>query len=172
MADTETTDINKKVEDELTVGRFAGQQARTMGLIIGGTLAGYLLGKQLIKTSLPNKVMDLIQKHWFKEATTAEKEAIGKNVVEYGTMAVGYAAGQVGSLYEHWSKVERERLGVDEVNKNVSAMMAKRVQFEETMDRQHEIIQKLIKERKPAEEGQYLQNVLDKKTSKGNSLEK
>ena len=57
--------------------------------------------------------------------------------------------GSIASNYGHWKKVERERKGVEEINKDVAAVMENRTKFEETLDTQAEYIKRLVAERKP-----------------------
>lgn len=133
-----------EIEKELSVGNFAKQQARTLGFTVGGAVVGYFGGKQLAKTGFTQKVAGWIAGKGASEAEVAAKTGLAKQAVTWGTAAVGYVAGQIAAYYEHWVKGERERLSVQEINKDVANIMEKRVQFEDTLDKQHKIVTEML----------------------------
>lgn len=128
----------EEIEKELSVGNFAADQAKTMGLTFGGAGAGYLAGMGLAQT----KVADSITKK------IPSINSVGG--VKGAAAFVGLIIGSIASGYSHWKKVERERKGVEEINKDVASVMEKRAQFEETLDKQSEFVKKLVAERSNA----------------------
>lgn len=161
------SDTSKKspeqIEKELSVGNFAMQQARTIGFTVGGTLAGLGLAWGANKTQLVSwltKKMPSIIKPFSKKTAEklAEELTDPKQAAEIGDLAkkASYGLGAIGglftgttaSMYEHWAKVEREQLSVKEINKDVASIMEKRVQFEDTLDKQHAAIKSILEKHK------------------------
>lgn len=149
------------IESELSVGNFAVQQGRTLGFQLGGLAAGlglgYLANRMGAARAVGNKVIK-----WFGSKGAAEAEAaiahdprgverIGSWVVSGAGAVIGMTVGGIASLYEHWVKVERERLSVQEINKDVANLMEKRVQFEDTLDKQHDIVKAMLKRQEEKE---------------------
>jgi len=155
MAEEKTSQSSGDIEKELSVGNFAAVQARTLGFQLAGIVLGAAAGFGLAKTGLKNKVgkwaNDLGIKMGLKaplkltpEEETKAIERAGATAITFISTAVGSVLGGIASMYEHWVKVERERLGVQEINKDVASIMEKRVQFEETIDKQHGIVKDLL----------------------------
>lgn len=115
MADTSKPPSD--IEKELSVGNFAKQQARTIGFQIGGAAIGGGLGY-------------------------AANRALGgaRNLWVGGGVGLGMVMGGIASMYERWVKVERERISVQEINKDVAALMEKRAVFEERLEQQHDMV--------------------------------
>jgi hypothetical protein len=122
------------IEKELSVGNFAKQEARTLGLTFGGAGAGYLAGLGAVKAGLGKLIVNK-----YGEQTPL--------IIKTGGAMIGLIIGSIASQYEHWKKVERERKGVEEINKDVAMVMEKRAQFEDTLDKQSAIIKNIIAER-------------------------
>lgn len=133
------------IEKELSVGNFAKQQARTIGLTFGGGAAGLLAGVGAVKAGLA-KVLDSNL-----EKILGNKYYLGVEnagfAIKTAAAAIGVLVGTLASQYEHWKKVERERKGVEEINKDIALVMDKRAQFEDTLDKQSVIIKNIIAER-------------------------
>ncbi len=135
MVDQAPTKTPDEIEKELSVGNFTKQQARTLGFQFGGMAAGGAAGWGLAKTGLATSM-----------AKNNIVKAMGgaKSVLVIGGTIVGSIIGGVASLYEHWVKVEREQLNVQEINKDVAKLMEKRTQFEDTLDKQSAVIKDML----------------------------
>lgn len=151
----------EEIEKELSVGNFAKQQATTLGLTFGGAGLGYLAGSGIAKTKLADWIGEKSARIFNSKALleTASKEEIaaagkklGKPAAQWGMGFIGLMIGSIASQYGHWKKVERERKGVEEINKDVAHIMENRTKFEETLDTQAEYIKRLVAERKPQAE--------------------
>ncbi len=127
----------EEIEKELSVGNFAKQQATTLGLTFGGAGLGYLAGMGAAAAGA-GKLLGKM-----KSFSGANIESNNK-IVKLAAGFIGLVVGSIASNYGHWKKVERERKGVEEINKDVAAVMEKRVQFEDTIDKQSEHIKRLI----------------------------
>ncbi len=143
MADKSKQDT---IEEQLSVSRFTMQQARTLGFQLGGIVLGWFAGKSLRNSGASKTVGKWFQSN-LQGAENASAEALGNYVIPWVGAAIGSTIGGIASLYEHWVKVERERLSVQEINKDVASVMASRVQFEDTLNQQHEIVKSLLAER-------------------------
>jgi|GEM_PF-3510679 len=121
------------IEKQLSVGRFAAQEAKTMGFTFGGAILGGLAGLGLGKAGLARFLPQQVG-------------AAGNRVIAGAGAVIGLMVGSVASMYEHWAKVERERLSVKEINKDVASIMEKRVQFENTLEQQQAIIDGMLKQ--------------------------
>lgn len=137
------------IEKELSVGNFAGQQAITLGLTIGGLVVGVAAALGAARLGLANGIKN---SKWLSNAVQENPELLAKakgmvtpTIAAVGAF-VGLFTGSTASMYGHWRKVEGEHLAVKEINKDVANLMEKRVQFEETLDKQSQIVQKILKE--------------------------
>ena len=151
MAD-EPKKTPQDIENELSVGNFAAQQARTIGFQVGGLVAGLGAGFLANKAGL-GKVAGKKALGWFGKTASGEikqVEKFGKWLVTATSAVVGMTVGGIASLYEHWVKVERERLSVQEINKDVESLMEKRVQFEDTLDKQHDVVKAMLERQQAA----------------------
>ncbi|MBY0406260.1 MAG: hypothetical protein K2Q01_01090 [Rickettsiales bacterium] len=135
MVDKPTPKTPDEIEKELSVENFTRQQARTLGFQFGGMALGGLAGFGLFKAGVGKS----LEKYTMVRALGGVKGSL----IAAGTL-VGSVIGGVASLYEHWVKVEREQLSVQEINKDVAHIMEKRVQFEDTLDKQHALIQQML----------------------------
>lgn len=132
----------EEIEKELSVGNFAKQQATTLGLTFGGAGLGYLAGMGAVKAGA-GKLLNNIK------LFAGHPIESNNHVVKIASGVAGLLIGSIASNYGHWKKVERERKGVEEINKDVAAVMENRTKFEETLDTQAEYIKRLVAERKP-----------------------
>ncbi len=139
MVDKGPTKTPEQIEQELSVTNFTKQQVRTLTFEFGGMALGAAAGYGAAKAGLG--------KSWGKNAVV---QALGgaKSVLVLGGTVVGSMIGGIASLYEHWVKVEREQLNVQEINKDVSKLMQKRTEFENTLDKQQEIIDAMLEKHK------------------------
>jgi hypothetical protein len=156
MADQKPPATNEDIEKELTVGNFAAVQARTVGFQLAGVALGFAAGWGLAKTGLKNTIAKWIanSNSRYKAGTMHAEEmgevlstatdVAGKWVLPWGGAIIGSTLGGIASMYEHWIKVERERLSVQEINKDVASLMEKRVEFEDTIDKQHAIVKTML----------------------------
>lgn len=138
MSEERTRKSPEDIEKELSVGKFAAQEATTLGITLGGTAAGAAAGYGLDKANALNKVTR------FKIVERIIENGAGKKVLIGGGAAIGLVLGSIASMFGHWKKVERERLSVQEINQDVASLMDKRVKFEETLDAQHGIIKDML----------------------------
>ena len=155
MAEPNKIKNQEDIEKELSVSNFAMQQARTMGFQFGGIAVGLIAGLALAKTSLKGTVGRWWAKSFAEKAKGATPEQIAQ-VIEHSeetarkwiipgvSVFIGSTIGGVASLYEHWVKTERERLSVQEINKDVANLMEKRVEFEDTLEKQHTIVSSML----------------------------
>ena len=141
------------IEKQLSVGNFAMQQARTIGLLVGGTLVGGAAFFGLAKTGLGAKLGKWLARSDLEGLTGEKLEKAIKSATIGGTHAMagagalgGLLVGGAASQYEHWAKVERERLGVQEINKDVADIMASRAKLEDTIEKQHSVVESLLKQ--------------------------
>ncbi len=153
MADNESK-TPEDIEKELSVGKFAGQQARTLGFQLGGVAVGWLAGMGLAKTGFKNTVGK-----WMATYLNAGKavtpELLAKNTefarktgIPAAGAVIGSMIGGIASMYEHWVKVEREQLSVQEINKDVAGLMEKRIQFEDTLAKQEALVDDMLTKQK------------------------
>ncbi|MEZ5691902.1 MAG: hypothetical protein R3D71_09605 [Rickettsiales bacterium] len=149
----------EEIDNELSVGNFAKQQAITLGLVFGGVIAGFAAGAAVAKAGA-GKFLDKIK--IFKNASQDEKDI----VVKIAGATMGAMIGGLASNFEHWKKVERERKGVEEINKDVAAIMEKRVEFEDSLGKQSAHIKNLIAEYEKNAGG----NMVDKVAAERNSV--
>jgi hypothetical protein len=120
-----------KHEDELSVGSYIGkqlyQQGVAWGSVIGGAYAGTMAGKAVSKVTDMNKAgyYDILPKFMKKipgfGAPVSDKALkVGGGVgMLAGSLIAGITLG-----YEHWQKVKREQLQVDELTRNLSDLEA------------------------------------------------
>ena len=141
MVEQAPTKTPQQIEEELSVTNFTLQQARTIGFQAGGMAIGAAAGYGLSKAGVGKK--------W---NTNDIVKALGgaKGVLITAGTLVGSAIGGIASLYEHWVKVEREQLNVQEINKDVAKIMEKRVQFENTLDKQQAMIDAMLEKHNAA----------------------
>jgi len=124
------------IEKELSVGKFAEQQGRAMGIQFGSAALGYVAGSAVAGTKLAKGAGNW---NW------AKGFGGGKKAIALIGGFLGFMVGGLYSGYQHWVKGERERLSVQEINKDVADLMGKRVQFEDTLDSQHTIVKEMLK---------------------------
>lgn len=157
MANDVKPKSQEEIEKELSVGNFAGTQAKTIGFQIGGIALGLGAAFAANRLKLGKWVGGKIAKGKNGsqlDAETAEAATGLGNQIVYGAGALaGMITGGLASMYEHWVKVERERLNIQEANKDIAAIMEKRVEFENTLGKQHEVIQGMLKKQEQLEKG-------------------
>lgn len=167
MATDNKPRTQEEIEKELSVGNFAGQQARTMGFQLGGLAAGLGLGFLANRMGAGKWVGKKIGGVATREAehlgeqlggiveriaeNTGRAEKLGKYIVNVTGAVVGMIGGGMASLYEHWVKVERERLNIQEANRDIASIMEKRVEFEDTLKSQHELVKTMLKKHEELE---------------------
>lgn len=118
---------NTKHEDELSIGSYIGkqiyQESMSIGSLIAGGYAGLMAGKAASKVSETNPAT------FYEILPNAVKKIpgfgtpISNNAMKYGGIT-GIIGGTIAATtilgYEHWQKVKREQLQVDELTKNLS----------------------------------------------------
>lgn len=139
MAEQGSTKTPEQIEAELSVTNFTKQQARTMGFQFGGMALGAGAGWLAARAGVGKKWNN----HQLVQAVGGAKSVL----IASGTL-VGSMLGGIASLYEHWVKVEREHLNVQEINKDVAKLMEKRTQFEDTLDKQQAVIDAMLEKHK------------------------
>ena len=134
MADQNNHKTPEDIEKELSVGSFTLQQGRAIGIQAAGAALGYAAGH-----AAAGAVKNTANWKW------AQAFGGGKKAIALIGAVLGSMVGSIAALYEHWVKEERERLSVQEINKDVADLMGKRAQFEDTLDSQHKIVKEMLK---------------------------
>lgn len=116
------------IEKQLSVGRFASQQATALGLQVGGAAIGYFIGKGVGKAGIGKEISEGGRSY---------------NISGIVGAVVGYVIGGIASGFRHWRKVEGERLAVGEINKDVATIMESRAKFEDTLTAQGEMVNEM-----------------------------
>lgn len=117
------------IEKQLGVGRFAAQQAISLGLQFGGAILGYFAGKGLGKAGIGQK-----------EIFEGDKSL---NISSAAGAIIGLVVGGTAAGFRGWKKMEGERLAVQEINKDVATIMESRAGFEETLRTQGEVVSEM-----------------------------
>lgn len=155
----------EEIEKELSVGNFAAQQARTMGFQLGGIAAGLgvgllanrmgagkWLGSRLESAAARRGMTQAVEQVAGEAVDPAGRfQKLGNYIVGGTGAAVGMIGGGIASLYEHWVKVERERLNIQEANRDIASIMEKRVEYEDTLKSQHALVQSMLKKHEALE---------------------
>ncbi len=143
----------EQIEQELNAQNFAKDQAKTLGFTFGGAGVGYFLGRNLADTKFSEWFADNVldsSKLMKNVDTIARQEGkliSAKTYTIWGSAWLGLIIGSTFAGYEHWKRVRRQQFGVDEINNDVANIMESRVQFEETLGKQSELIKKIIAEK-------------------------
>lgn len=117
------------IEKQLSVGRFASQQAVAFGLQIGGAVLGYFAGKGLGKAGIGKEI--------------ASGDGGSFNISSVIGAFVGLLVGGTAAGFRTWRKTEGERLAVKEINQDVATIMESRAKFEDTLNAQGEIVSEM-----------------------------
>lgn len=118
--------LEKKHEEELSVGHYTFKKIRetviTFGGLIGGTYIGGLLGGMYAKSkNLPHEMSSLAESIPFLNGKGINKQQGNGGFIGFmlGSLISGMIIG-----YEHWRKVESQKLAVDEINQDIANTIA------------------------------------------------
>ena len=129
--------LKEKYAEELSPKRYALKQLKQWGILFGGTAIGAFAGGKLFKLFKrkgggANAHNDLIDEIVAEMAIPDGARKAGQkllngplNLDSLGTMIgamLGMIVSSIALAYEHWRKVESEKLAVEEMNRDISHM--------------------------------------------------
>lgn len=118
--------LEKKHEDELSVQRYTFKKIRetviSFGGLIGGGYIGGLLGGMYAKSkNLPHEMSIIAEGVPFLSGKGINKQQGNGGFI--GVMLGSLISGLIIG-YEHWRKVESQKLAVDEINQDIANTIA------------------------------------------------
>jgi len=148
---TAAQDHQAEIDQKTSFGRYMLKEVKQFGIMIAGAVVGYAGFKALRNTKAAEKIAEKISTVIAKKTSfeiPLEGLASAKDKV---FPVVGAVAGAVGggivNTYGHWKKTESEALAVGEINADVVHLVQERRKFADTLTRQEQFVQDLLKER-------------------------
>lgn len=140
----------QQLEDKLGVSAFLWNQMGQLGVQVGGTALGAFIGSYLGKredvAKFTGSGITKFLENFNILNRTPSVSRMGRIMAGIAGGVIGLIIGGAGAAYSHWKRSEAQKLAVEEINRDLSTLMAKRLKTEDMLQTQGATIEQLLKD--------------------------